>query len=236
LGSGVSLVKSDPTFKKEVGPFTFADMVKELEKPGRDPRDEFSLFQYRDDVHEIADLKPGMILPGIVTNVTNFGAFVDMGVHQDGLVHISQLSHKYVQDPHTLVKPGDHVKVKVLEIDAAKKQIALTMKIDEKPAAAERGPRPERGAGGGRDQRGGRGRGGKPVLQSEKADPSTRREMGQRSEHSQPAAPAAPSRPAPARPAPGRGDDRRPGKPQQQPDKNQFKNNPFAGLSGILKK
>ena len=149
----MKLVKADAQLKTEVGEFTFTDIVKELEKPGRDPRDGFNLFQYRDDVHEISDLKPGMVLPGIVTNVTNFGAFVDMGVHQDGLVHISQLSHKFVQDPHTLVKPGDHVKVKILEVNSEKKQIALTMKLDEnRPAQTERAPReqrqprPERGA------------------------------------------------------------------------------------------
>ena len=102
--------------------------MRELEKPGRDPRDEFVPFQYRDDIHELKDLKPGMICPGIVTNVTNFGAFVDIGVHQDGLVHISQLTDRFVKDPREVVSPGDRVEVRVLEVNLDKKQIALTMK------------------------------------------------------------------------------------------------------------
>lgn len=137
---GVQLLKADPIFKKELGEFTFNDVIKELEKPGRDVRGEFNLFNYRDDVHELSDLKPNMVLPGVVTNVTNFGAFVDIGVHQDGLVHISQLSHKYVDDPQKVVKPGDQVQVKVLEVNLEKKQIALTMRLEEKAAKAEQRP------------------------------------------------------------------------------------------------
>jgi uncharacterized protein len=105
VGKGVELVKKDAELRKELGDFTFQDIVRELEKPGRDPRDPFVPFQYRDDIFEVKDLKPGMICPGIVTNVTNFGAFVDIGVHQDGLVHISQLSEKYVKDPREAVSP-----------------------------------------------------------------------------------------------------------------------------------
>ncbi|MHC5732585.1 MAG: S1 RNA-binding domain-containing protein, partial [Nostoc sp.] len=89
-----------------VGGFTFDDILRELEKPGRDPRDPFKAFSFRDDIFEVKDLKEGMICPGIVTNVTNFGAFVDIGVHQDGLVHISALSHKFVEDPRKVVNPG----------------------------------------------------------------------------------------------------------------------------------
>jgi len=133
-GSGVSLVRQAKDFQEKVGPFTFKDIVTELEKPGRDPRAEFVPMNFRDDIHEIADLKLGMMCPGIVTNVTNFGAFVDIGVHQDGLVHISQLSDQYVKDPRDVVNPGDRVMVKVLEIHSEKKQIALTMKKDERPA------------------------------------------------------------------------------------------------------
>ena len=116
-----------------VGEFTFDDIMKELEKPGRDPRDPFKVFNFKDDIFEVKDLKEGMICPGIVTNVTNFGAFVDIGVHQDGLVHISEIAHKFVDDPRKVVNPGDQVTVKVLKIDHAKNQIALSMKLDAAP-------------------------------------------------------------------------------------------------------
>ena len=110
---------------------TVQDIFKELEKPGRDPRGEFKTATFAEGVEEITDLKAGMILEGTVTNVTNFGAFVDIGVHQDGLVHISSLSDKFVEDPHQVVKTGDVVKVKVLEVDVARRRIALTMCLDE---------------------------------------------------------------------------------------------------------
>ncbi|WP_250128530.1 Tex family protein [Aggregatibacter actinomycetemcomitans] len=110
---------------------TVQDIFKELEKPGRDPRGEFKTATFADGVEEITDLKAGMILEGTVTNVTNFGAFVDIGVHQDGLVHISSLSDKFVEDPHQVVKTGDIVKVKVLEVDVARRRIALTTRLDE---------------------------------------------------------------------------------------------------------
>jgi len=129
-GSGVELVKQSDDLKTEVGDFTFADIIGELAKPGRDPREEFSAFAFREDIHQVSDLQAGMICPGIVTNVTNFGAFVDIGVHQDGLVHISQLSNKFVKDPRDIVNPGDRVTVRVLEVNLEKQQIALTMKSD----------------------------------------------------------------------------------------------------------
>ena len=113
---------------------TVQDIFKELEKPGRDPRGEFKTAVFAEGVEEITDLKPGMILEGTVTNVTNFGAFVDIGVHQDGLVHISSLSDKFVEDTHQVVKTGDIVKVKVLEVDVPRKRIALTMRLDESAA------------------------------------------------------------------------------------------------------
>lgn len=120
---------------KLIGEYTFADIRKELEKPGRDPRDPFKLFAFKDDIFEVKDLKEGMICPGIVTNVTNFGAFVDIGVHQDGLVHISELSHQFVQDPRKVVNPGDQVTVRVLGVDLGKNQISLSMKLEPLPAA-----------------------------------------------------------------------------------------------------
>jgi uncharacterized protein len=96
---------------------TVQDILKELEKPGRDPRPEFKTAVFKDGVEEVKDLQPGMMLEGVVTNVANFGAFVDIGVHQDGLVHISALANKFVKDPREVVKAGDVVKVKVLEVD-----------------------------------------------------------------------------------------------------------------------
>lgn len=117
---------------------TVTDILKELEKPGRDPRPEFKTANFADGVETMNDLNVGMILEGSVTNVTNFGAFVDIGVHQDGLVHISSLADKFVEDPHTVVKAGDIVKVKVLEIDLVRKRIALTMRLDEQPEDGNR--------------------------------------------------------------------------------------------------
>ena len=110
---------------------TVTDILVELEKPGRDPRPEFKTAEFKDGVESMKDLKVGMSLEGVVTNVTNFGAFVDIGVHQDGLVHISALSNQFVKDPHTVVKTGDVVKVKVMEIDLQRKRIALTMRLDD---------------------------------------------------------------------------------------------------------
>jgi uncharacterized protein len=156
LGSGVSLVKASKELKESLGAFTFDDVVKELEKPGRDPREGFVPFSFRDGVNQVADLVPGMVCPGIVTNVTNFGAFVDVGVHQDGLVHISQLSStRFVKDPREVVNPGDRVQVKVLEVDLPRQRISLTMRLGE-PAAppaprqeAQRGAAPGGRPGGG---------------------------------------------------------------------------------------
>ncbi|WP_414675601.1 Tex family protein [Magnetovibrio sp.] len=110
------------------GPATVKDILAELEKPGRDPRPEFKTAEFKDGVEKISDLKPGMQLEGVVTNVANFGAFVDIGVHQDGLVHVSQLADRFVKDPREVVKPGDVVKVRVQEVDAARKRISLTMR------------------------------------------------------------------------------------------------------------
>ncbi len=112
---------------------TVKDILQELEKPGRDPRPEFKTAQFQDGVEKISDLKPGMILEGAITNVTNFGAFVDVGVHQDGLVHISALANRFVKDPREVVKAGDIVKVKVMEVDPQRKRIALSMRLEDSP-------------------------------------------------------------------------------------------------------
>ena len=136
---------------------TVKDIISELEKPGRDPRPEFRFAHFEEGVETLNDLKPGMVLEGSVTNVTNFGAFVDIGVHQDGLVHISALSHTFVKDPREVVKAGDIVKVKVMEVDIPRKRIALSMRMDDQPGA-EASSKPARGA----DRSGGRGNDRKP--------------------------------------------------------------------------
>ncbi|SFD96372.1 Tex family protein [Paracidovorax konjaci] len=138
---------------EKVGVITVRDILAELEKPGRDPRPDFKVARFNDGVEDIADLKEGMVLEGTVSNVAQFGAFVDLGVHQDGLVHVSQLSHKFVQDAREVVKTGDIVKVKVLEVDAPRKRISLTMKLDAAPARRDadgRGARDNRFEGAGR--------------------------------------------------------------------------------------
>ena len=122
---------------------TVSDILKELEKPGRDPRPAFKTAVFKEGVEKLTDLEPGMVLEGVVTNVAAFGAFVDIGVHQDGLVHISAMSSNFVKDPRDVAKPGDIVRVKVVEVDPARKRIGLTMRLDD---AAE--PRPPRNAGG----------------------------------------------------------------------------------------
>ncbi len=130
---------TDATF----GVPTVRDILKELEKPGRDPRPEFKMATFADGIEDIRDLKPGMVLEGVVSNVAAFGAFVDLGVHQDGLVHVSALSNKFVKDPREVVKAGDIVKVKVIEIDVARKRIGLSMRLEDEPgesrSAAARG-------------------------------------------------------------------------------------------------
>ncbi|MBD8051045.1 Tex family protein [Limnohabitans radicicola] len=138
------------------GAITIQDILGELEKPGRDPRPDFKVARLTDGVEDIKDLKEGMTLEGTVSNVAQFGAFVDLGVHQDGLVHVSQLANKFVSDAREVVKTGDIVKVKVLEVDVARKRISLTMKLDAAPARQGqdgRGPRDNRFEGAGRDQR-----------------------------------------------------------------------------------
>ena len=138
---------------------TVKDIVRELEKPGRDPRPEFKAARFADGIEDLKDLRPGMVLEGVVTNVAAFGAFVDLGVHQDGLVHISALSDKFVKDPREVVKVGDVVKVKVLEVDVARKRIALTCRLDDVPGEARGGKREERPAQNERGPRDGRGSG-----------------------------------------------------------------------------
>ncbi|MFI4938391.1 MAG: Tex family protein [Candidatus Berkiellales bacterium] len=140
IGNSEFLTHLDPQkyVDDQFGLPTVKDILKELEKPGRDPRESFKTVQFKEGVESLEDLKPGMILEGAVTNVANFGAFVDIGVHQDGLVHISELSQEYVKDPREVVKAGQIVKVKVLEVDKARKRISLSMLLEPKKGGGQK--------------------------------------------------------------------------------------------------
>lgn len=156
IGDSSFLKRLDPKkFTDEsFGLPTVTDILQELDKPGRDPRPEFKTATFQDGVEDLKDLEPGMILEGVVTNVTNFGAFVDIGVHQDGLVHISALSEKFVKDPREAVKAGDVVKVKVMEVDIPRKRVGLSMRMSDTPGEKVEGNRGGggRGNGGNRSQ------------------------------------------------------------------------------------
>ncbi|HSX76725.1 MAG TPA: helix-hairpin-helix domain-containing protein, partial [Shinella sp.] len=149
MGDSAALKRLDPKVfvDERFGLPTVKDILAELEKPGRDPRPEFRTATFADGVDDIKDLKVGMLLEGTVTNVAAFGAFVDIGVHQDGLVHVSQLADRFVKDPHEVVKAGDVVKVRVTEVDVPRKRIGLTMRKDGgAPAARDNAPRGDRNA------------------------------------------------------------------------------------------
>ncbi|HKS13007.1 MAG TPA: Tex family protein [Pseudomonas sp.] len=154
VGDSAFLKRLDPKkFTDETfGLPTVTDILQELDKPGRDPRPEFKTASFQDGVEDLKDLEPGMILEGVVTNVTNFGAFVDIGVHQDGLVHISALSEKFVKDPREAVKAGDVVKVKVMEVDIPRKRVGLSMRMSDTPGEKVEGNRGGRPHGGGARQ------------------------------------------------------------------------------------
>jgi protein Tex len=154
-GAGVAALIGDTKTLRALSPAEFtdeafglptvSDILKELEKPGRDPRPEFRTATFAEGVHTLDDLEPGMVLEGVVTNVAAFGAFVDVGVHQDGLVHVSAMSAGFVSDPRSVAKPGDVVRVKVLSVDTARQRISLTMRLDDGAArsgGSPRGPRP----------------------------------------------------------------------------------------------
>ncbi|MFD9972606.1 Tex family protein [Streptomyces sp. NPDC059011] len=161
---------------------TVTDILRELEKPGRDPRPAFRTATFKDGVEKISDLASGMVLEGVVTNVAAFGAFVDVGVHQDGLVHVSAMSRTFVKDPRDVVKPGDVVKVKVLDVDIPRKRISLTLRLDDE-AAAQQG-------GGGGGQRRDRGQGGGRPPQQRQGGRDRRADAGSGSSGRQAAAPA----------------------------------------------
>jgi len=153
IGNAQAIARIDPQryFAGEVGAFTVNDILEELKKPGRDPRSTFEAPRFRDDVRTLEDLKPGMTLEGVVTNVTAFGAFVDIGVHQDGLVHVSKLSDRFIKDPSEVAHVGDRLQVRVLEVDLARKRVSLSARKDDEirptrkqPVAAPETHRPKR--------------------------------------------------------------------------------------------
>jgi uncharacterized protein len=156
IGKGIGQVMGQPAALKGLSPEAFTDekfglptvrdILAELEKPGRDPRPEFKTATFQDGVESLADLQSGMILEGVVTNVAAFGAFVDIGVHQDGLVHVSQLANKFVKDPHEIVKPGQIVKVKVMEVDEKRQRISLTLRLDDTAGTVARSNDPHTNA------------------------------------------------------------------------------------------
>ncbi|MFL6666426.1 MAG: Tex family protein [Burkholderia ambifaria] len=167
LGSRDALSGLSPTefVDERFGLPTVRDILSELEKPGRDPRPEFKTATFRDGVEKVSDLMPGMLLEGVVTNVAAFGAFVDIGVHQDGLVHVSAMSTKFIKDPHEVVKAGQVVKVKVLDVDVKRQRIALTMRLDDEAAAPGMAPR-------GSQDRGNAGRGATRPQRSREPEPA----------------------------------------------------------------
>ena len=148
ISKGIADVMAQPAVLKDLSPAEFTDekfgvptvrdILSELEKPGRDPRPEFKTATFQDGIESLSDLQPGMILEGVITNVAAFGAFVDIGVHQDGLVHVSALANTFVKDPHDVVKPGQIVKIKVLEVDVKRQRISLTMRLDDVSRASSR--------------------------------------------------------------------------------------------------
>ena len=163
---------------------TVQDVLTELEKPGRDPRPEFRTAKFREDITEVSQLAEGMKLEGVITNVTNFGAFVDVGVHQDGLVHISELTNEFVSDPHKVVKPGQIVQVRVLNVDVERNRVNLSMRPEGSvaPAKPQRQPRREHNQAP-NEQRGER----KPhAKRPQHARPNGERPQGKKPQNSKP--------------------------------------------------
>jgi protein Tex len=216
LGPGAALVREADSLKEEMGAPTWEDVVAELEKPGRDPRGPFAPFSFREDVRKLEDLKPGMACPGVVSNVTSFGAFVDVGVYHDGLVHVSQLG-KPGQEHKVALKPGDRVEVRVLKVDLEKKQISLTMRppVERRPP-----PKPPRRADATAERR------ASPEAKPRRPAPAGARPSPR-------PAPSSAERPRPERTVEAR---RPPGKApaERRPEpRRQVFNNPFAVLAGL---
>jgi uncharacterized protein len=210
LGPGVALVREAADLEPELGRWTREHVLSELETPGRDPRGSFVPFSFREDVRKLEDLKPGLVCPGLVTNVTSFGVFVDIGLSHDGLVHVSQLGRRSTKGPPEAIRPGDRVQARVLKVDQDKRQISLSLK----PAPVPRRPSPPRGV----DRPAPRPKGASagPARRPSRArgDGDGRRE------------------PHRERPAPPGGSGRRPGaKPAR--DRRPAFNNPFAVLADL---
>ncbi|MFF0558280.1 Tex family protein [Streptomyces sp. NPDC004266] len=188
-------LRADDFVDETFGLPTVTDILRELEKPGRDPRPAFRTATFKEGVEKIGDLTPGMVLEGVVTNVAAFGAFVDVGVHQDGLVHVSAMSKTFVKDPRDVVKPGDVVKVKVVDVDIPRKRISLTLRLDDEAGAGGQGGAPRRDRGE-RGERGDRGeRSGRPPQQRQggggrRAEGGNRGDRGERGGRDRSAAPA----------------------------------------------
>jgi uncharacterized protein len=236
VGPGAALVREAQSLKEEMGAFTWEDVVAELEKPGRDPRAAFVPFSFREDVQRLEDLKPGMACPGIVSNVTSFGAFVDIGVHHDGLVHVSQLGARFTKDSKATLEPGDRVEVRVLKVDLEKKQISLTMRpaVERRPltrpkAAARPGLRPAPPAS---PEAG-------PPAEARRARPARPRRPAPAGEPPPPRPPAGPppgrraERPRPERAAEARRPTGKPPADRRPEPRRQVFNNPFAVLAGL---
>ncbi|WP_341647333.1 Tex family protein [Thauera humireducens] len=177
-GSFLKSLKPAEFTDERFGLPTVQDILAELEKPGRDPRPEFRTAAFREGVETLKDLQPGMLLEGVVTNVTNFGAFVDIGVHQDGLVHISALSNTFVKDPHSVVKAGQVVKVKVLEVDIPRNRIALTMRMSDEPAARRAEPGGRSARSGDSQDRGGNSARPRSAAQAPRREQNDRQRPG----------------------------------------------------------
>jgi uncharacterized protein len=220
-GPGAALVRDAESLKEEIGPLTWQDVVAELDKPGHDPRGSFAPFSFREDVRTLEDLKPGMMCPGIVSNVTTFGAFVDIGVYHDGLVHVSQLGAKAGADAKLAPKPGDRVEVRVLKVDLEKKQISLTMRppVERRPAKPKP-PRPPRRAE--------QAAGGPAPAEAKPRRPAPPGERPSPRPAPPPRTPRPPEKTAEARRPPGKP----PAERRPEPRRQAF-NNPFAVLAGL---
>jgi uncharacterized protein len=226
-GAGAALVREAQELDIELGPLTRVDVATALERAGRDPRPAFVAFAFRDDVRAMEDLKPGMVCPGLVTNVTSFGVFVDVGARQDGLVHVSQLEPAKGKDPKPPLQPGDRVEVRVLKVDLEKKQVSLSMK-----------PRPERRPPVARKPR--QKPAPRPAAERPRP-PADRRPRPTPERHpDRPRPPSPPEQPAvrerrEAPAAAGRASSARPPAARKPEPRRPAFNNPFAVLAGLKK-
>jgi protein Tex len=235
VGAGASLVRDAPELDGELGPLTRADVVSALERAGQDSRPPFVAFALRDDVRGIEDLKPGMICPGLVTNVTSFGVFVDVGARQDGLVHVSQLAPARATPAKPALSPGDRVEVRVLKVDLEKKQISLSMKPrpERRPAAVRKPRERERPEPRPSAERPRPPVGRRPAAEKRPDRPRTR-PPGTQPPVDRPPAERPPGRERPKAP-PGRASGATPPAARKPEPRRPAFNNPFAVLAGLKK-